>query len=499
MSPESEPQVPPVLPVSQRQHDGRRLLVVALRNRGSNPLLRSAHSPRMIRPYRGLFNPVQLAWLLPDGETAIHESGNTVRISELDSKAVRVWADFETVIGLLRKGIGESLCWEGAPIRWSPRATKSNWPVRVLRLPAPETTEECIGGLIRWRDWLAEYGASPMGSLGGTAMSLLKARLEKPLYTKVGDRPPIKFPIGGRQAKGPNGIPFQGEGLFRHWDIRAAYSKTLGQLRYGGRWDRIPFSESCFTDSDSGTMYYVRCKLRIPEMPNGPVPVRPRSREELLLSIIHPTTYPSGIDLQGTWTVAEIEAAVEGGATILRVMDVWRHSSGWFPFLPWWHSVEKGRELPGFAALLAKATGNALWGQFAIKPGRRSVLKVADGKRNLRQLPNGSGGNPSQSAPDLAEQVCGRVRANLFRGMTLSGENLITAHTDGLWAYDSTDFDLGGWFSKESASHIRILSPQNLSYIRPGEEETIYVMAGIPSAMSAEWFEKDWSRIGCNR
>lgn len=449
----------------------------------------------MIAPYRGVFNPVSVAWLLPDGKNAIHESGATFPVPEIENPRVRIWAGFDTVLSLVKQGKGEALCWEGAPIRWAPKPTNSRWPVRVVRLPTPNTPDECLAGLVEWRDWLASYGATPLGSLGGTALGLLKACLEKPLHTKRGELPPVRFPIGGRQVIGSNGVPFQGEGAFRHWDIRAAYPKTLGHLRYGGRWHRIKFFPSMFQDSEHGTMYYVRCKIRIPDLAVGPLPIRPKTREELFVSLIHPTAYPMNRELQGTWTVAELDAAQQAGCEIVRVLDVWHHASPWFPFLPWWRAIERGREMVGFSSLLAKATGTALWGQFAIRPGRRAALTVHDGQRSLRELKLSGGGNPAQSAPDLTEQICGRVRAELFKGITEAGDRLISAHTDGLWSKDiGKDFTLPGWFSKDSATTLRMLTPQNLAYVRSGEGDTVYVVAGVPSPIAGEWFEKDWRR-----
>src|ERR1035437_796752 len=88
--------------------------------------------------------------------------------------------------------------------------------------------------------------------------------------------------------------------------------------------------------------------------------------------------------------------------------------------------------MPGLAGLLAKVTGNALWGRFCMDPrsqGRRSI-RSRNGKIGSRELPLRGGLPP---AHDLAELVSGRVRAELYRLMVAAGDDLLSAHTDAAW------------------------------------------------------------------
>jgi hypothetical protein len=75
--------------------------------------------------------------------------------------------------------------------------------------------------------------------------------------------------------------------------------------------------------------------------------------------------YPTGKSMQGIWTYEEILAAERVGCSVT-ITEAWKHSSPIdSPFRQWWAAVQDGREMQGMAGLLAKTTGNALWGMFA--------------------------------------------------------------------------------------------------------------------------------------
>jgi len=237
-------------------------------------------------------------------------------------------------------------------------------------------------------------------------------------------------------------------------------------------------------------LVYVRAQVDIPAMPFGPLPDRPRSQPAgaaVLFWAIDEDAYPTGRRLQGTWSWPELLQAEASGCRIRRVLDVWVHMAGdsQRPFAAWLDAVQQGRSLGGFAGTLAKATGNATWGQLAIAKGfKKVVAKGRDEKVRLR------GGNPSQRAFDLAEWIAGSVRAELHRGMSHAGDRLVCAHTDGLW---SEGVSVPGWRVKRSrdADQLRLIDAQHLSY-RRADHDWEYVVAGVLDP--ADWFERRWGR-----
>jgi len=193
--------------------------------------------------------------------------------------------------------------------------------------------------------------------------------------------------------------------------------------------------------------------------------------------------YPSGRDIQGCWTWDELKSAVEAGCKIRKILGVWRQIQAEQVFLPWLEAVWKGREMGGFAGQLAKATGNATWGQFSIAKGQRKIMSATE-----ERLVPMRGGNPSQRAFDLAEAICGRVRARLYIGMLDAGPLLISAHTDGLW---SGGDPVPYWRHDADADELRIFNAQVYSHRAKGGE-WFYTVAGqidAPAFFEAKWAE----------
>ena len=143
----------------------------------------------------------------------------------------------------------------------------------------------------------------------------------------------------------------------------------------------------------------------------------------------------------------------------------------------------------GFAGLLAKATGNALWGQFCISPhARRQVLYYRGRRRVLVELHSRGGRRP---AHDLSEYLTGYVRAELYRFTRAAGDRLCSAHTDGGWSDCSDGWTYPAWRAKGRASRLRVLDPQVLAYTDERGDER-YVVSGWPADAAGERFEADW-------
>lgn len=451
----------------------------------------------LIRPYRLRPVPPTVAVLTDDG-LALDEHGELLELDRLP-KGVRCYADWDTVQRLLEAGHGEAFCWDGEPIRWRHRDfgdehwTRRHTDVSVIRLPFPEQGR-ALAGLTLWRDWLGSYGASPQGSLGSTGMSLLRASLRRELWTARGQLPPIRWTLGGRQELAvPQWTRAYGA---EHFDLPAAYARTLGELRYGGVWRQVDAPSDPSFWAQAGRPVFAHATVRVPgSLRVGPLPRRPRKRppsnwDALLL----PVCYPVGTTLRGTWTLEELNEARDAGCTVA-IDRLWVHltETGDLgrPFEQWWANVQEGRALGGFAGLLAKASANALWGQFCISEGERTLVAYRKGRKVNLRLPAPGGGMPRSW--DLAELVTGRVRAQLATAMRQAGERLLSAHTDGFWALPG-GAEPDGWLVKDRAAMIELLGPQMLRYWRHGAEEPLYRVSGVPPSQAARTFEWFWNR-----
>jgi hypothetical protein len=447
----------------------------------------------VIFPYKNPRPHRTLAYLV-DGDTVLHEDGKLVALRDALAGDVQVWADAQQLRELTRAGRGSAVLWRFVAIGWHPDRDAQAWPVRGLQVEQPESPSDTIRGLARWRDWLESYGAAPAGSLGGSGMSLLKATLERPLWTSSGDLPPIRYTLGGRQLSS-SPTPRVIRGRLRHSDMVAAYANTLGRVRYGNRWQQLgprDLNWRLLAERNPDMLVYVHAVVDIPDtLQFGPLPDRPRSQPKgaaTLFWALEQESYPTGRRLQGTWSWPELQQAIDAGCKLGRVLDVWVHMAGESerPFARWLEAVQRGRDLGGFAGTLAKATGNATWGQLAIAKGQRKI--VAKGRSENVRL---RGGNPSQRAFDLAEWIAGSVRARLHAGIEHAGDRLVCAHTDGLWA---DRVSVPGWRVKRSrdADTLRLMDAQHLSYRRDGFDWE-YVVAGVLDP--GEWFEARWKRF----
>lgn len=462
-------------------------------------------------PYKVRPVPPLLAVLLDDGEQALCEDGKVRPLAELPP-GFRVWGSWELVGELWGDGMGEALCWQGRPVRWRSvkHAGERRWKnrhtdVRVLRLSFPEEPEKALAGFVAWRGWLAGHGATPAGSLGSSAFSLLRATLRAPLWTSLGWAEcgtPVPYPLGGRQelVRGPGAFePAQ------HYDLPAAYANELGGMRYGGHWVRVGPNYPYGPVARRGLLCFIRARVRVPALQYGPLPRRPRGKPkqtDALWSIFPRHRYPVDTVITGTWTWDELEAASEAGCKV-RVLDVYLHTveNGKLPFKPWWETVQLGRALGGFAGQLGKATGNALWGQFCITPdAARTVRSWSGSRRNPREHKRAEplNGATPHYAPDLAETLTGRVRAALYRCMAQAGTPLVCAHTDGIWTEGEVPALPRAWRAKEKVARLEVVNPQVMRYYRalpPRAHNTEYVVAGAPDTLAPAVFNHIWNSL----
>lgn len=463
----------------------------------------------IVHPYRRPPAPPTVAMLTDQG-VILDEHGATWRPGEVPQHTV-TWVDYDTVRGLLRAGQGEALCWNGEEIRWRhARLDREGWKARpsdvsVLKVPFPEDPRRALRALKEWRSWLAGYGASPTGTTGSAAISLLRATLEQPLVCTLGEAPPILQTMGGRVQLGSQG---QGRfvGRLEQWDLPAAYASTIGGLRYGGRWWRmsdIPVQHEPDWWARQGRPVFVQARVRIHDVEYGPLIRRPRRRTSMMalhLDAMVRSRFPTAVTLTGLWSWPELEQAVNAqAARILALTDGYVHLGGSLVFGPWWQAIQDGRAMRGLSGVLAKMTGNALWGRFCMDvavQGNRTIRAKEKGRRGLQQRPVKRGKGGPRPAHDLAETVSGRVRAQLYQAMLEAGPRLLSAHTDGLWTLALEHGPAGEWRRKQDARQIDLLDPQTLRYWPRGRGEPEVVMAGRPASEAPEAFQRAWREAG---
>lgn len=449
--------------------------------------------------------------LLTDAGEIVDENGLRYGPAAVP-EGTRVWTSYDTARQLVGAGAGEALCWNGEEIRWRHRQLDpTGWKTRptdvnVIKLPFPDDHGRTLDALCTWRDWLRAYGAAPTGTTGSASMSLLRATLRAPLFCTMGDGPPLKQTMGGRQEMGAAG-PGSFTGRLEQWDMPAAYAQEIGGLSYGGRWHNtkdIGVQHDPEWWARSGRPVFVHCRVRVPDGTMGPLVRRPRKRTSMMRQHLEAMTvprYPSGT-ITGVWTWDELEAALDNGCRILEVKDVFAHLGGRTLFAPWWEAVQDGRSARGLAGALAKMTGNALWGRFCMDvsvQGERTIRRRPAGRRRLVQEQVPRKGKGPLPAHDLAETVSGRVRARLYRAMLAAGPTLISAHTDGIWVRHSDacrQLEQEGWRQKAAARRLDVLDPQTLRYWPRGRQHPEYVMAGRTPREAPDAFSNLWEQGG---
>lgn len=445
----------------------------------------------MITRYKQPPAPPTVAVLTADG-VRVDEHG------QVDNPHARTFSPWETVHRLTYDGRGQALCWNNEEIRWrTPPEDTPEWirrpsDVHVVRVLSDEDAlRKTLPALAGWRDWLAAENSAPAGTTGSAAWSLLQGTMEPGvrLYLRAGDQPPFTFSSGGRIELARDG---RGEHHnVEHWDIPAAYASTLGGLNYGGRWTMDTKGRTAEWWSNTGHATFVHARVRVPDLPYGPLYERPEKGGTFWQVFRLDPPFPRHKRLlHGVWTWQEIQIALESGCRLERVYKTWVHVGGWPVFQSWWEAVQRGRSAPGLRGLLAKATGNALWGRFGLyaQGTGRTVVSKSGHQVVRRQLSHNAWvGNTDYV---LAETVAGRVRARLTAGMLEAGPNVIAAHTDGLWVRGHSLEHLG-WRRDRQAATLQILEPQVFRWRpRRGGWRTVY--AGQPRPDGERLFEAAW-------
>ncbi len=460
----------------------------------------------IVHPAKRRRDIVRAAVLVEPGRARSLDDGRVYDLAKLP-KTLRAFVSWDDADTYARSGVGELVAWADEPIRY--RAVRHGDSHRrrsdavIVKLPV-DTRGAFDAGIAAWTDWLHSHDVNPGWSLGGSSMSLLRATLDGPLVTTNGDLPPPRWTLGGRQQcwAEPGTVVHGAVQL----DLPAAYTHVIGSLRYGGAWRRLGPAEAT---ASALTLYHsagypilVRARVRLPDgLTVGPLHKRPDRRPDSRVEELAPTVpYPLDGNLQGLWTYAELEQAIDAGARV-RVLEAFVHAGCDHPFAPWHDAIMGGRETDGFGRDLAKATGNALWGQFVIDDRKQLCVQRWNGRYTSTTVQGSSG--HQRRAWDIGELVCGAVRAKLYRALRLAGPgDLVCAHTDGAWLRDSAVSDAArvtlegeGWRVKTEAAELHVLDQQKYRYrIRRARSYQV-ICAGVPSHRAADTFAELWRRF----
>lgn len=423
----------------------------------------------MITPYRRRPPVYAVAMIDADGFLH-HEDGTTRSPGYYAAKGLRTFVDRDIAEGWLHRGWGTATVWNDIVVRWHVAGHD------VICLGGgPGDADRFLDGLATLRDYLAEHGAA-IGSMGSSSRSLARATIERNLWLDVGDPPPVREVIGGRQSMftEPGYSP-----AFESWDLTAAYAAVLGALVYPGRWRQrtgLPGPATPFP-------VIARAEVTVPPGPlPGPLPVRARKANPWgrWSMLMEPTReWPTGRRVQGLWSADELHAAASVGAKV-RPLDVWTCEGPVYrPFARWWELVRAARRLPGDAGTLAKVMGNALWGRFAMGPGERRTVWYVDGRERSQRDRSRSYSEPAFA---LAEVVAASVRARLYTEVIAPfAPDVLAVHTDGaLVRPDPERTRPKGWRLKDRGRHLILLGPQSYAYMTDGGRR--YKVAGVRPA-----------------
>lgn len=426
-----------------------------------------------IYPYRsrpkhkaiGLVVPTESGGVVVDFEDESRPA-SALATDHLDNvpRNTAVYIDSMLARSYLRMGIGEALYTNRAMTRYIVNH-------RTL-YPIPHDIGPSLLDLIQWRDWVETTGGS-VRSKTGTAVTILRANLDRPLKTGKGDGyPPLDKIVGGR---------IHGTGFAMHpeievWDISAAYATTLANLRIDGVWKEAPF------DIDSERFQqFADVTIRVPSLRWGPLPEQANyPTRGLWWDVFGEREFPISTTFRGLWTATELRSAVNAGSQIKKVHSSSRlFASNRQPFSAWWGAIMEGRKLNGKAGTLAKITGNVLWGIFAPTKGKRMLVRYGPGrKRIVTPLPDAKA-TTLHADYALAELVTSTIRAKVYDELIIAGgDNLISVCVDGGLTKPGFVPPGEGWRKKDSGTECAFLKPFVYAYRRPSGER-VFKMAGI--------------------
>jgi len=453
-------------------------------------------------------NPHRDVAILLDKDTILLEDGTEMPY-DCTFDDTKIFASQSVVRNIWNEGVGEIQSFDRRITKWRKKCPdhykkRTWWPGTSLEVTVsdsksfPINPKEAVEAYAYWRDWVEENGGNIKGSMSNTSLTLFKASLHGHTYETPYDTiEKIGSPLGGRLLPCKSLFTsFVGD--FVQWDKYSAYTTELSRMSFGGigsRWKEKDISQTCDTLVEKGYLIYVEAEVKIPDIELGPLPIR-RDRK-VATPMWDYLSFPRDTTLKGIWTYEEIRQADLVGCKIKIHRIIYHVATGkkyWHE--DWYHVIISGREsLQGFAKSLAKQTGNSLWGRYAMR-SRPSRTKWRDDNGNRQSEISNLGISKSRQCMELADQLCGKIRAALFELAISAGNNLIQGNTDGAWVkYESgwnpPDND---WRNKQRSSRIDIVDDRTYRYWEPGEENPVYITPGVDMDHQEKTFNRWWDR-----
>lgn len=439
--------------------------------------------------------------LLEDGEWPYDQTPKDVKL--FASKAVidEVWQ---------QNKIGEVLRYDGNIIKWRKECParytkKTSWPNDckeanvVSPMMFPSDPIKALEHYSNWRDWVESNGGNIVGTMSSTSWTIFKASLRKDIWeTPFQGVPGIDHPIGGRLLPCKSQwTTFQGDLI--QWDLHSAYTRRLSELSFGGigsKWVEVSTKANFDKMVERGMLVYIEATINLGKNRAVLAPI-PRRRKEYHPRPASSIEYPYDESIDGIWTYEEIRNADMVGAGI-RIRTAYVHVATGQKYFHrnWFQIIQEGRaNLTGYGRGLVKQTGNSLWGRYAmrVRPAK-TVWRGIDGKRVWEVHPVRT--LKRNQSMELADQLCGKIRSDLFEFAHSAGDILLQGNTDGAWI----EYKEGwlppnhGWRIKHRAYKMELIDDGTYRYWTEGESDPTYVVPGVTTEFTEQYFIRQWGK-----
>jgi hypothetical protein len=406
-----------------------------------------------------------------------------------------------------RRKIGEVLKYDGRITKWR-KSTPPNYKLTTWRnhpmevtvsesRSFPDNPNEALECYAEWRDWAEQNGGNIVGTTSSTSWSIFKATLENDVWeTPYKGVPGIDHPLGGRLLPCKK-LATSFEGDFIQWDLYSAYTRRLANLQFGGvgsSWKEVSLKANFDSMVERGMLVYIEADIKLQSYASlGPIPIRrPRYHPRPIYNI----SFPSSGSLSGIWTYEECRDARSIGAEVFERRAIVHFATGRKYFHQnWYRIIQEGRSnLTGYSRGLVKQTGNALWGRYAMQLKPAKTVWRENGKRVWVQHPVRT--LKRNQCMELADQLCGKIRSDLYGIARSAGDNLLQGNTDGAWV----EYERGwlppsnDWRIKNRAIRIDLLDDSSYRYWETRDGEAIYIVPGITSEFSERVFDRRWAK-----
>ncbi|MFI5421725.1 MAG: hypothetical protein ACHQ1H_12220, partial [Nitrososphaerales archaeon] len=162
----------------------------------------------------------------------------------------------------------------------------------------------------------------------------------------------------------------------------------------------------------------------------------------------------------------------------------------------WYKIIQSGRgNLSGYGRSLVKQTGNALWGRYAmqLRPAK-TVWRNNEGRREW--IKHTTRTLKRNQCMELADQLCGKIRSDLYQLAISANGDLLQGNTDGAWINYKDGWlpPSNNWRIKKRAIRLDIMDDATYRYWEEGIGEPTYVVPGVNTDFTEEYFDRHWEK-----